>query len=98
MTYPSQAVENLILRTRTGCDESLSSKVVEFMNSVRTAAADGQLYAAFSIRNSQNFVNAILSGAGVKLAFRATILDRLSEKDMKKVRDMGARFWPEILR
>jgi cobaltochelatase CobS len=97
MEYPKQEVERMIVIKRTGASKDLVQKIVEFMSAARKAAADGELYSAFGIRNSLNLANAIHRDKfPVKIAFRYTQLHRMSEEDQVKVTELAQRWWPEI--
>lgn len=95
--YPPEAVERDILIKRTGMPAAEAQKLTQFMNAARKATADGSIYDTFSMRKSLNYCDAIVKDKlPLKLAFRATILDRSSEEDKVKIIEMASRFWPEI--
>lgn len=98
MDYLPEKIEREILMRRTGCEEKLAKNVITFMNNARKAASGGSLFETFSLRKAINLCDAIEEDRlSLKLAFKATVLDRASEEDAIKVKELAQRIWTEVV-
>lgn len=91
MGYPDANTEAKILMQRTGIGHSWAKQISKLSESVRRMAQDGKIYSTFSIRKSLNFASALMDEVEAMFAFRATILDRLSEEDASIISDAAQR-------
>jgi cobaltochelatase CobS len=91
MDYPKPAVEAKIMQQVTGCGNAWAKQIAKLAESVRKMAKDGAIFSTFSVRKSLNFASAVMDGVDGKFAFRATILDRMSEEDAVKISESAQR-------
>ncbi len=98
MDYLPEKIETEILMRRTGCEEKLAKNVITFMNNARKAASDGSLFETFSLRKAINLCDAVEEDKlSLRLAFKATVLDRASEEDSIKVKELAQRIWTDVV-